>query len=104
MRSRLELSAGGGTADAFSGKTAPIAWWVSNYRQATRAAVVACFLRSVSNLDTADYAVRSLSLQLAAVAQWSDQEVSRLDLLTGDAAIRTFTKLVDQAAARCVAL
>ncbi|WP_329000258.1 trypsin-like peptidase domain-containing protein [Kribbella sp. NBC_00709] len=91
------------SADAFAGKSALTAWWVSNNRHPARAAVVACFLRRASNLDTADYAVRSLALQLGAIAQWSDEEAWRLDLLTGDAAIQTFKKLLARAAARCVA-
>ncbi|MEV5966132.1 trypsin-like serine protease [Kribbella sp. NPDC051952] len=90
-------------ADAFAGKTALTAWWVSNYRHPAQAALASCFLRSVSNLNTADYVMRSLSLQLAAIAQLSDQEQAQLGLLTGDAAIHTFKDLLQKAAARCVA-
>ncbi|MFI5694659.1 trypsin-like serine protease [Kribbella sp. NPDC051586] len=91
------------SADAFAGKSALTAWWASNNRQPAKTAVVAHFLRRATNLNTADHAVRSLALQLGAIAGWSDDEALRLDLLPIDAALRMLTQLLARAAARCVA-
>ena len=58
--------------DAFAGKTALLAWLVT--RPPRDVALASCFLRSTTGANTADYALSTLTGQLAALADRFDHQ------------------------------